>query len=206
MTSTTTSNVSADVDASTTVTKRSRKVTDHNSVLNDLTELMALVDAQSEAVRSKMSDAKSSSAKNAKAQNGVSLKSLRMINSRLKKIHAAASRVYASKQKRPRGTSTPNNGGFCKAHPITREMAEFAGWAPNELKSRVEITKSICTYIRDHKLKDETKPKHIIPDERLAKLLRLKPDSNPLTFVGIQQLIGVLQVKDTSSQSVSVSA
>ncbi len=82
--------------------------------------------------------------------------------------------------------------------PITKEMADFAGWDDSARKSRLEITKAICTYIKETKLQNPDNPREILPDEKLASLLKYNTasvDRRPLTFYHLQDLIGQLQVK-----------
>lgn len=61
--------------------------------------------------------------------------------------------------------------GFAKPLMISIEMAEFAGWDVNESKSRNDITRLLCTYIKENNLYDITDKRKIIPDNKLSKLL-----------------------------------
>lgn len=68
------------------------------------------------------------------------------------------------------------NSGLLKPVAISKEIAEFAGWNPDELHSRVDVTKSICDYIKTKGLQKTSNKKNIIPDDVLKTLLRWDED------------------------------
>ena len=41
----------------------------------------------------------------------------------------------------------------------------------NEKKSRVDVTRFICAYIKEHELQNPKDKRYILPDEKLTKLL-----------------------------------
>src|SRR5690606_19579916 len=48
---------------------------------------------------------------------------------------------------------SPNmKSGFAKPLPISNELSEFTGWDVNEMKSRNDITRYICDYIKNNNL------------------------------------------------------
>ena len=71
---------------------------------------------------------------------------------------------------------------------ISKEMAKFTGWNPTELKSRVDVTKYICKYIRDNNLQNPDDRRQIVADPKLSKLLEYdsKKEEKPLTYYRIQ--------------------
>ena len=81
------------------------------------------------------------------------------------------------------------NSGFLKQVPISSEMAKFIGCASSDLKSRVEVTKSICSYIKDNNLQNPADKRQIMPDAKLKKLLRVKSSDDPLTYYRVQSKI-----------------
>jgi chromatin remodeling complex protein RSC6 len=173
--------------------KKARRVVDAVSVAASFDALLALVEAQITQLRTAAS---SSSAKS----GNTGVKFLRTVASRIKNIKKDSVRVMETPKKRPRA-ATATNGGFLKPHHVTKEMAEFAEWAPDSLKSRVDITKAICNYVKTKDLYDPLKRKHILPDEKLRNLLQYNPGvsgKDPLTFFYLQKLIGSLQVKDAA--------
>jgi chromatin remodeling complex protein RSC6 len=78
------------------------------------------------------------------------------------------------KRKRKDGSSRPinPNSGFLKPTQISEDFASFAGWNPSELRSRSDVTKFLCKYVKDNKLqKNPTNGKEITPDKKLAEIL-----------------------------------
>ena len=61
-------------------------------------------------------------------------------------------RVFKQKTKNKRSNA---NSGFMKPVPISSEMAKFAGWDTKTPRSRVDVTKYLCDYIRTNKLQRE---------------------------------------------------
>lgn len=82
------------------------------------------------------------------------------------------------------------NSGFFKEVKITDDLAKFMSCSSDELKSRVDVTRYICKYVKDKNLQDQENKKIIVPDEPLRKLLKhdIKTDG-ALTFPSVQKLI-----------------
>jgi chromatin remodeling complex protein RSC6 len=95
-------------------------------------------------------------------------------------------RVMKSSKKTTRKNNT--NSGFLKPVTISTEMAKFTGWSPEEQRSRVDVTKFICDYIREHNLQNPADKRQINPDKKLSALLKYdaKSDDKPLTYYRIQ--------------------
>ena len=159
---------------------KKRRVVDRDSVLNDFDTLVASLDSEIEAVRA------------ASQQTRISgVKFLRSLNKQLKQLKKDTAR--AMKQRR-RNTNKPKNtsSGFMKPVQISREMADFTGWAPEELKSRVDVTKYICNYIREKDLQNPADRREIQPDTKLQSLLGLTKSGlkkEPLTYYSLQKKI-----------------
>ena len=70
-------------------------------------------------------------------------------------------------------------------------MAKFTGWNVDEPKSRVDITKYICSYIKDNNLQNPEDRRQILADSKLSKLLRYDPkkETEPLTYFRIQSCL-----------------
>jgi hypothetical protein len=72
---------------------------------------------------------------------------------------------------------------------ISKELAKFTGWDHNELRSRVDVTKYICNYIKEKNLQDPTDKRNIRveDDGNLKKLLKYDgKDKKPLTYYRLQ--------------------
>lgn len=116
-------------------------------------------------------------------------KFLRTLFKRVKVLKADVARI--SKQ-RVRGTRQSNtSSGFMKPVKISNDMAGFTGWNAEQLRSRVEVTKYICDYIKEHNLQNPEDRRQIVPDNKLSKLLGYdkKKEEKPLTYYYLQQKI-----------------
>ena len=80
------------------------------------------------------------------------------------------------------------NSGFLKPVSISKEMSTFAGWKPDELHSRVDVTKYICNYIKENNLQNPDDKRQITPDAKLKKLLNytVKDGEPPLKYYSLQ--------------------
>lgn len=190
--------------------KKPRRVVDAASVRKSFDDLTKLLVDQIDLHRKNAEAAEAARKKEGKAgkAGNTGVKLLRTLNARVKAIRKDVDRMIAASSKKPR-RPTRNDGGFCKAHPITKEMAAFAGWDPAIEKSRVDITKQICAYVKEQKLQNPANLKEIIPDEKLKALLKYDPaapGNDPLTFFYLQKLIGQLQVKPASTKSASTAS
>lgn len=116
------------------------------------------------------------------------VKFLKTVAKRVKTIQANTARVM--KQKQP-STRKNNNSGFLKPVKLSKEMSAFTGMPADGQHSRVDVTKYICGYIKDHNLQNPQDRRQIIADAKLSKLLSYdaKKDEKPLTYYRIQSLL-----------------
>ena len=158
-----------------------RRVVDRDSVFADFDGLVSSVDKEIETIRS---------ATESKGRQ-VGVKFLRSLNKQLKQLKKDTQR--AMKQKRKNTNRAKNtSSGFMKPVPISAEMAGFTGWDETELKSRVDVTKYICNYIREQDLQNPADRRQIIPDKKLSSLLGVDKKSlktEPLTYYSLQRKI-----------------
>lgn len=156
-----------------TSTKVVRHVPTRETVEQEFNELVASIDEEINKLRESSTKSKG-------------VKFLRTVNKRIKTLRAHALRVSKQKQTVRRNN---NNSGFLKPVSISKELANFTGWGENEMKSRVDVTKYICNYIREHNLQDETDKRKIRveDDPKLKKLLKFDgKDKKPLTYYSLQ--------------------
>ena len=92
-----------------------------------------------------------------------------------------------------------SNSGLMKPVSISKDLAQFMGVDADSLHSRVSVTNSICTYIKEKNLQNPKNKREIVPDEQLVKLLNYKEGGQPLTYFYIQQLIQPHFLKELSS-------
>jgi chromatin remodeling complex protein RSC6 len=109
----------------------------------------------------------------------------------LKALKGHSTRIISKRASVPRKAGTNTSSGFLKPVKISKEMSKFTGWDTKELKSRVDVTKFLCNYIREHKLQNEGDKRQINPDQKLQKLLNYDPKTStqPLTYYHLQTLL-----------------
>jgi chromatin remodeling complex protein RSC6 len=115
------------------------------------------------------------------------VKFLRTLNKRIKVLKNQSSRIIKDKRVSAK-KGTNNNSGFLKPVKISTEMAKFTGWDKDELKSRVDVTKFLCDYIRNNNLQNPKDKRQILADGKLQKLLKYDPkkETEPLTYFKLQ--------------------
>ena len=110
------------------------------------------------------------------------LKELKSLKNEVRKTTKAK-----SLNKRPSNV----NSGFSKPIPISDDLCSFGGWEKGSLKSRTDVTRLLCRYIKENDLQSHPDSKSIIvPDNKLKKLLKPeKLKQEPLQFKTMQKLI-----------------
>ena len=89
-----------------------------------------------------------------------------------------------SRRKRKSVNRSPS--GFVKPTRISDELASFLGKDNGTEMARTAVTRDINTYIRTNKLQDTANGRKIIPDAKLAALLKLK-NTDELTYFNLQK-------------------
>ena len=95
----------------------------------------------------------------AKQRGKTGVRFLKHVSTRLKVLAKDVTRV--SKKKKT-STRTNTNSGFMKPVEISSEMRKFTGWDA-EPKSRVQVTKYICDYIKNNDLQNPADRRQIRP-------------------------------------------
>lgn len=119
-------------------------------------------------------------------------KYIRSVIKHVKTLKKTTTKVLKQKRRRkPVDGSKASSSGFLKPVSISKEMSKFAGWQEDELKSRVDVTKSICNYIREKNLQNPEDKRQIVPDAKLKKLLNFSSskDKKNITYYELQQFI-----------------
>jgi upstream activation factor subunit UAF30 len=116
------------------------------------------------------------------------IKFLRTLNKKLKILKNHSGRIIKNKKTTVRKTTSNNNSGFLKPVQISKEMAKFTGWDSEQLRSRVDVTKFLCNYIKENSLQNPTDRRQILADAKLSKLLKydVKKEGAPLTYFRVQ--------------------
>jgi len=165
------------------VKTRTRRVVTRETVQEGFETLVAEIAEEVEKIKQENTTSK-------RGKTGVRF--LKHIATRLKALAKDCNRV--AKKKRT-GTRTNTNSGFMKPVEISSEMRKFTGWDA-EPKSRVQVTKYICDYIKKNDLQNPADRREIRPNSQLKKILRLKGKKGedgsaekPLTYYTLQKHI-----------------
>ena len=105
----------------------------------------------------------------------------------------------SSKRKRKAGNRAPS--GFVKPTRISDELAKFLEKPSGSEMARTEVTRDINKYIRTHSLQDKANGRKIIPDAKLASLLKLET-SDELTYFNLQRYMSPHFAKATKEVAV----
>jgi chromatin remodeling complex protein RSC6 len=106
-----------------------------------------------------------------------------------------AQKALAKKNKKAEKRSP---SGFVRPCLISDEMAEFLGVERGSMIARTTVSSKINLYIRDNNLQDKTHGRNINPDQKLATLLNVQPDSeDKLTYFNLQRYMKHHFIKTT---------
>jgi upstream activation factor subunit UAF30 len=182
---TTTETESSELSEQSIVTeKRARKVVSQESLKSDVEHLRQQV--EDEISRLRTSD-----------QKNKGVKFLKVVNKSLKTLTSELNRVLKSKTKTTRNKNT--SSGFMKPVKISSEMSLFTKWDPVQLYSRVDVTKYLCSYIKNNELQNPEDRRQIVCDEKLSSLLKLdKEIQSSITYPELQKHIQQHFITDVS--------
>jgi len=92
------------------------------------------------------------------------------------------------------------NNAFLKLRPISDELASFMGLPAKSERSQTDVTKFVATYVKAHSCFDPSFKRRIVPDAKLAKLLRAK-DGQEVTYLNLQSFLKVHFLKPAAPAS-----
>ena len=117
-----------------------------------------------------------------------SLRSVRFLRTVAKQVRQLKTDSMRVSSKRVRRQTAPRstNSGFMKPVKISRDMQKFTGLGDDQLVSRVDVTKSICQYVKTQNLQNQADRRQFTPDDKLGKLLGTR---EPLTYYNLQKHI-----------------
>jgi upstream activation factor subunit UAF30 len=163
------------VDEESPKQTKKRPVPTKESIVAEFEELINSVEAEITSIRENKTKSKG-------------IKFLRTLNKRLKSLKVQTTRIKQRSSTVKKDAVNNSNSGFLKPVKISTEMAKFTGWDVNELKSRVDVTKYLCNYIKENELQNPKDRRQIIADAKLAKLIKFDPkkESEPLTYYRLQ--------------------
>ena len=122
---------------------------------------------------------------------------LRSVLKQVRQLRSDSLRVASKKVRRQSSSGAAGNSGFMKPVKISGDMQKFTGLKEDQLVSRVDVTKSICNYVKEHNLQNAADRRQFTPDQKLAKLLGT---SEPLTYYALQQHIQSHFIKDAPAK------
>lgn len=158
--------------------KKARRVVSKQSVYADFAALMTRITEEIEKRSPKETeeDASATASKKPKRKKdtGVPLKFLRSINKRLAILQNDSAKMMKLKRESNRDNS---KSGLMKPVGISNELFTFLKGAGFDVEkngqyARVEITRKIHAYVKDKNLRQEKDKRVILPDDKLAKLLK----------------------------------
>lgn len=81
-------------------------------------------------------------------------------------------------------TSSKRSTGLAKPVYVSKELCEFMGISSETKISRVDVTRAVNKYIKDHHLQDDDNKRIILPDVMLSKLFRT---NEPVSYLMLQK-------------------
>ena len=156
--------------------KRTRRVVDRESVVRDFDSLLQTLEDHVEQLRST----------DAKSRKNTGVKFVKSLTKSLRTLKKDTEKAMKMKRKTNRAKNTTS--GFMKPVQISDEMVKFTGWDADAPKSRVDVTKFICNYIKENELQKPEDRRVILPDAKLKKILNHQDGEN-LTYYSLQKKI-----------------
>ena len=162
------------VEGETESVKKQRRVVNREELGKTLDSLVQMVDDEVPVQQESDSKLKSKT-----------VRFLKSLSKQLRQVKTDFLKVSSKKEPKPKSERSANSG-FLKPVKISSEMQRFAGLKEDQLVSRVDVTKAICKYVKDHNLQNPEDKRQFTPDEKLAKLLDTKDN---LTYYNLQKSI-----------------
>ena len=122
---------------------------------------------------------------------GGNVRFLRSLRKKMIRLKKDSHKVSNMKRRNPNRAKN-NSSGFMKPVKISKDMTKFTGWDSSELKSRVDVTRYICNYVKENNLQNPDDRRQIVPDKKLRNLLKLDKAAlkdEPLTYYSLQKKI-----------------
>ncbi len=160
-------------------TSKKRVLLTRDMVLESFDEIIGMIETEITSLRDSQAKTKG-------------VKFLRTLGKRVKILKNHSARLIKQRNSSGKKPSVNNsNSGFLKPVVISKEMAKFTGWDSSQLRSRVDVTKFLCNYIKENDLQNPKDRRQILADSKLSKLLKYdsKKEEKPLTYFMIQKCL-----------------
>jgi chromatin remodeling complex protein RSC6 len=120
----------------------------------------------------------------------------------LQKEHTRFVRENTKKNAKRQRVTKRNASGFAKPTLLSDEMYAFLGIDKGTMVVRNDVTRRINAYVVEHKLRNETDKRRIVPNDALKALTNVS-DADTLTYFNIQKYIKHHFVKPTVAAPVA---
>ena len=123
---------------------------------------------------------------NFKVQMNALQQQLKALEKTVKKQMIGLQKEITKNKNKNKGNRKPS--GFAKPSKVTIELCEFMNKKEGTEIARTEVTKALCSYIKDNKLENKENSKIIYPDNKLKTLLGIE-EGQELTYFTIQKFM-----------------
>ena len=123
---------------------------------------------------------------NFKTQMNTLQQHLKALEKSVKKQMTGLQKEITKNKNKNKGNRKPS--GFAKPSKVTSELCEFMNKKEGTEIARTEVTKALCSYIKEHNLENKDNSKFIYPDNKLKTLLGLE-EGQELTYFTIQKFM-----------------
>lgn len=149
---------------------RKRREVSRETLEKSFDELLAQIDKEVESLR---------------ADGNKGSRFLRSVAKNVRQLKSDSMRL-STKRTRRQSAPRSTNSGFMKPVKISKDMQKFTGIKDDQLVSRVDVTKAICNYVKEHNLQNSDDRRQFTPDDKLSKLLGT---NQALTYYNLQKHI-----------------
>ena len=111
---------------------------------------------------------------------------LKLLEKNVKKQMKTLQKDATKNKNKNKGNRKPS--GFAKPSKVTNELCEFMNKTEGTEIARTEVTRALCSYIKEHKLENKENSKIIAPDDKLKTLLGIE-EGQELTYFTIQKFM-----------------
>jgi chromatin remodeling complex protein RSC6 len=151
---------------------------DTNEEVNDKQQGIEVICEQFEGIISSLS--------NFKIQMNALQQQLKTLEKSVKKQMTGLQKEITKNKNKNKGNRKPS--GFAKPSKVTSELCEFMNKKEGTEIARTEVTKALCSYIKEHNLENKSNSKIIYPDIKLKMLLGIE-EGQELTYFTIQKFM-----------------
>ena len=124
-----------------------------------------------------------------KTQISTIINATKALDKQVKKELKSKDKINKSKKTGPKKPS-----GFAKPSKISDELCEFLKVPKKSELARTDVTKRICSYVKDNNLENPENKKIIECDEKLKKLLKCNDEE--VTYFNIQRFMNPHFIKN----------